>query len=71
MMRLHISRAAGRERLEDRVVLGIDRQHRGAGSRRAPHEQRAGADQAFLVGERDGRAALERGQRRLQARRRR
>ena len=31
------------------------------------HEQAAGADQAFLVGERDGRAALDRGQRRLQS----
>ena len=34
--------------------------------RRAPHEQGAGADQAFLVGERDDRAALGRRQRRLE-----
>ena len=33
---------------------------------RAAHEQAAGADQALLVGERDGRAALDGGQRRLQ-----
>ena len=33
--------------------------------------KRAGADQALLVGERDGRAALGRGERRLQARPRR
>ena len=38
----------------------------GAGSGRAPHEQAAGAHQTFLVGERDGGAALDRGQGRLQ-----
>ena len=36
-------------------------------ARRAAHEQAAGADQAFLVGERDGRAALDRGHGRLEA----
>ena len=35
-------------------------------SLRAAHEQRAGADQAFLVGERERRAALDRGERRLE-----
>ena len=58
---------AGAERLEDRVVLAIDRQHGRAGAGGAAHEQGAGTDQAFLVGERDGRAALDRGQRRLQS----
>ena len=42
-----------------------------AGLLRAAHEQRAGADQAFLVGERERRAPLDRGERRLQARPRR
>ena len=43
----------------------IDRQHRRAGLLGAAHEQRAGADQALLVGERERRAALDRGERRL------
>ena len=59
--------AAGAKRLEDRVVLGIDRQHGGARSGRPPHEQRAGADETFLVGESDRSAALGRGKRRLEA----
>ena len=63
-MRRMSSRRPALERLEDRVVLGIDRQHGGAGRGGAPHEQGAGADQAFLVGKRDGRAALGRGERR-------
>ena len=57
----------GAERLEHRVVLGIDRQHGGAGRCGAAHEQAAGANQAFLVGERDRRAALDRRKRRLQS----
>ena len=64
---LDVLAAAGAERLEDRVVLGIDRQHGGAGLGRRAHEQAAGADQALFVGERDGRAALDRRQRRLQS----
>ena len=59
--------AAGAERLEDRVVLGIDRQHVGAGRGSSSHEQGAGAHQAFLVGERHGRAALGCGERRCEA----
>ena len=66
-MRRTSSRRPALKRLENRVVLGIDRQHRCAGGRRAPHEQCAGADQALLVGERHRRAALGGGQRRLQA----
>ena len=57
---------AGAERLEDRVVLGIDRQHaRAVGSSRT-HEHSAGADEALLVGERNGRAPLGGGERGLQ-----
>jgi hypothetical protein len=44
--------------LEQRIVLGIDRQHGRPGGGRAPHEQAAGANQALLVGERDDGAAL-------------
>ena len=54
--------------LEDRIVLGIDRQHGGAAGRCAAHEQRAGADETFLVGERDRCAAFGRGKRRREAR---
>ena len=57
---------AGAERLEDRVVLGVDRQHGGAGRRRAAHEHRAGADETLLVGKRDRRAAFDRGECRAQ-----
>ncbi len=55
------------QRLEDRVVLGIDRQQHGAAARDLGHQQRAGADQAFLGGERDHRAAAHRGERRAEA----
>ena len=44
---------AGAEGLEDGVVLGIHRQDGGAGCGCAPHEQRTGADETFLVGERN------------------
>ena len=64
---LDVFARAGAERLEYGIVLAIDRQHGGAGDGRAPHEQAAGANQTFLVGERDGRAAFDRGQRRLQS----
>ena len=47
-------------------MLGIGRQDAGAGFRRALHEEIAGADQAFLVGERDRGAAIDRGERRFQ-----
>ena len=44
------------ERLEDGVVLGIDRQQRGAGrARRGRSTSSPGADQAFLVGQRQRR----------------
>ena len=54
---------AGGERLENGIVLGIDRQDGSARRRGTTHEQRAGADQRFLVGERDDRAALGGGER--------
>ncbi len=57
---------AGGKRLKQRVVFGIRRQDAGAGFRRALHEEIAGADQAFLVGERHRRAAVDGGQCRLQ-----
>ena len=41
------------QRLEQRVVFGIRRQDAGPGLRRALHEEIAGANQTFLVGERD------------------
>ena len=64
----HFFAPARHQRLEDRVVLGIDRQDCRAGGGRAAHEQGAGTDQAFLVGERDRRAAFGRSECRLQAR---
>ncbi len=66
-MRRTSSRRPALKRLKDGVVLGIDRQHRGAGGSGPAHEQRAGADQALLVGERHGRAAFGRSKRRLKA----
>ena len=61
--------ARGRRRAPERSRCARNRP--AARSRRPlaarAHEQAAGADQAFLVGERDGRAALDRGQRRLQS----
>ena len=57
---------AGGKRLKQCVVFGIGRQDAGPGFRRALHEEIAGANQAFLVGERDRRAAVDRGQRGLQ-----
>ncbi len=66
-MRRTSSRRPALKRLENRIVLGIDRQNGGAAGGGAAHEQRAGANEAFLVGERDRRAALGRGKRRRQA----
>ncbi len=48
-------------------MLGIDRQNLGAGCRRVPHEQRARADQALLIGERNRRTTSGRRERRLEA----
>ena len=59
------------EYLEDRVVLGIDRQDRDPRPAPPPHEQRAGGDQALLVGERDPRASADRREGRRESRRRR
>ena len=67
MTRTSSSRLPDAERLEQRVVLGIGRQDAGARFRRALHEEIAGADETFLVGERDMRAAIDRGQGRLQS----
>ena len=64
----HVLAPAGAERLEDRVVLGIDRQHGRPRVRRLAHEECAGADETLLVGERDRRAALGGGKRWLEAR---
>ena len=47
-------------------MLGIRRQDAGAGPGGALHEEVAGTDQAFLVGQRDGGAAIDGRQRRLQ-----
>lgn len=55
------------ERLEQRIVLRIRRQDAGARFRRALHEEITSADETFLVGERDMRAAIDRRQRRLQS----
>ena len=60
---------ARHHRLEHRVVFGIDRQDRRCRRRRATHEQSAGTNQTFLIGERDGRAALGRSECRFQTRR--
>ena len=55
------------QRLEDRVVLGIDRQKQGAAAFDLGHQQRAGADQAFLGGERHHRAPAHRSEGRAEA----
>ena len=47
-------------------MFGIRRQDAGTGFRRALHEEIAGTNQAFLVGERHRRAAVDRSQRGLQ-----
>ena len=57
------------ERLKQRVVLGIGGQDAGPRLGGALHEEIAGANQTLLVGERDGRAAIDRGERGLQPRR--
>ena len=66
MTRTSSSRLPELKRLKQRVVLGIGRQDAGARLRSALHEEIAGADQAFLVGKRDRRAAIDGRQRRLQ-----
>ena len=54
---LDVVDAPALEQLEDRVVLGIDRQdRRRRAARAAAMNSVAGGDQAFLVGERDARA---------------
>ena len=69
MMRSTASALLDIEALEDRVVLGIDRQQ-GRPVRAGPRRciEIAGADQRFLVGERDDGAAPHRRQRRREAR---
>ena len=47
-------------------MLGIDRQDCRCRGRRAAHEQGAGTNQTFLIGERHRRAAFGRGERRLE-----
>ena len=49
---------AGAQRLENRIVLGVDWQNRGAFGGGTPHEQRACANQALFIRERDRDAAL-------------
>ena len=58
---------AGAQRLKQRVMLGIRRQDAGPRLRRALHEEIAGADQAFLVRQRDRGAAIDRRERGLQS----
>ena len=55
--------------LVDGVVLAVDRQHRDAAPARGLHDQRAGHDEDFLVGERDRLAGLDRGQHGVERRR--
>ena len=57
---------AGTERLKQRIMFGIGGQDAGAGLGRALHEKITGANQAFLVRQRDGGAAIDRGQSRFQ-----
>ncbi len=47
-------------------MLRVDREHPGTFLRGPAHEQRAGTDEAFLVGERNRSAPLDRGERRLE-----
>ena len=62
-----VAPVAGAKRLEHRVVFGVDWQNPGARFCRAPHEQAACADQAFLVGKRHRRPTFDRGKRWLQS----
>ena len=48
------------KRLEQRIVFAINRQHRCPRSRCTAHEQCAGANEAFFIGERHSGAALDR-----------
>ncbi len=55
------------QRLEDGIVLAVERQQLGAVPRHGLHDGRPGADQSLLVGERDGAAGLDGGERRHHA----
>jgi hypothetical protein len=55
------------EDLIDRAVLGIDRQQGGAITRDLRQDERAGADERLLVGERHHRAAANCGKRRFES----
>ena len=63
----HVFATPGTHRLKQRIMFAVDRQNSCARCRRAAHEQCAGADEAFLVGERDGGAPPDRSHCRLQA----
>ena len=65
----YVSAIARRKRLENRIVLGIDRENRRARACRASHEKPARANEAFLVGEGDRRATFDGGKRRFQSNR--
>ena len=58
---------AGRQALEDRVVLAVDRDQGGAAAARRLDQQRPGHHQRFLVGEQHALAGSRRRQRRRQA----
>ncbi len=57
----------GAKRLKQRVVLGIGGQDAGASGHGTLHEEIARTNQAFLVGERNRRTAIHRGECRLQS----
>ena len=63
------SRRHALHELEQGRVLGVNRHQRGAGARPRGRDEVAAGHQALLVGQRHGNAALERRQRRPQARR--
>ncbi len=56
----YVCAASGGKRLENRIVLGIDRQYGRSDLRRPAHEECACTHQALLVGKRDSAAALDR-----------
>ena len=66
--RLDFRGVAGAQHLEDGIVLGVDRDDGAPDSHERVAEHRARRHHAFLVGQRDRDAALDRGQRRLDAR---
>ena len=69
MAQRHVRVNPGGQRLQERVVLGVDRDDLGAGLGGIRHEGSSGADEALLVGKRNASSGLDGSMGRTQARR--